>query len=107
MTDMVHRLNALQLADAMAAYRAQHRPRVRCKFPLTRSQVAVAALLSEGLDADGVAARLGMLRRTVDFHIYAAAKRIPGDLSAAAKIKAWYRGATIEVLMPPAPPPHP
>ena len=89
---------AEKLAEIMAVYRSQSRPRAECEPHLTRTQIAVASLLSEGLNSDEIAARLECRRRTIDHHIYEAAARIPGDLMGCSKMKAWYRGATLEVL---------
>ena len=82
----------------MAAYRQQHRPRVACRPPLTATQIAIAKLLSDGMNPAEIAAQLAVDRRTVYFHVTQAAQRIPGDLAAAARMMAWYRGASLEVL---------
>jgi hypothetical protein len=41
---------------------------------------------------------LGVSLRTVRYHLYEAAKRIPGDMPAEAKVVAWARGASLDVL---------
>lgn len=67
--------------------------------PLTRHQLAVAAVLADGHTLEEAARLLGVERSTVDFHAHMAALRIPGDLPRVAKLIVWYRLANgVEVL---------
>lgn len=70
--------------------------------PLTARQVRIAALLSDGYGHAEVAEMLGIAESTVSYHVEEGRRRIPGDLSATAKLVCWYRGASLEVLVPPA-----
>lgn len=91
----MQRLRAV-LADVDAA--AGTVRRVPCRPDLSRSQLAVAALLSAGLKHEEIAARLGCALATVRFFVDRGALRIPGNLPATARLIAWYRGAVREVL---------
>ena len=66
--------------------------------PLTRHQLAVAAVLSEGYGISTTARLLGVERSTVAYHIQQAADRLPGNLPPTARLVCWYRGATAAVL---------
>lgn len=67
--------------------------------PLSSMQRVVATLAALGLTHEQMRAELGNISlRTVRYHLYEAAKRIPGDLPAEAKVVAWARGATLDVL---------
>lgn len=72
--------------------------RVPCHPPLSRMQLTIAALLSEGWHQHELAEILVVTRRTIEYHVDEASPRIPGDLPRTAKLMAWYRGATLAVL---------
>lgn len=72
--------------------------RVALRRPLTRNQFVVAALLAEMYSQKEIAAVTGIMERTVRWHIRRAADRIPGDLPPTERVRAWYRGASVEVL---------
>lgn len=84
----------------------QHPPEVLPVFverleplvPLTRHQMAVAAVLSEGYGISTTARLLGVERSTVAYHIQQAADRLPGNLPPTARLVCWYRGASASVL---------
>lgn len=67
--------------------------------PLSPMQTVVTMLAALGLSHEEIRAelKLGSLR-TVRYHLNEAAARIPGDLPAEARVVAWARGATIDVL---------
>lgn len=66
--------------------------------PVTPMQLVVATLLGVGQTHAQVAAYLKIAVGTVRDHLNTLARRIPGDLPAEAKVVAWVRGATIDVL---------
>lgn len=66
--------------------------------PLTKAQAACSLLLAHGHNYADIGERLGVSRATVKFHIFEAAKKIPGDLPAQMKVVCWVRGAVVEVL---------
>jgi DNA-binding CsgD family transcriptional regulator len=72
--------------------------RVPLNLPLSRRQLLVVALLSEGYKLKEIADLIGIKERAVREHIERAAPRIPGDLPSQARLIAWYRGATLGVL---------
>ena len=72
--------------------------RVRCRPPLSRSQLAVAAHLSRGYSHKKIAQLLGCGQREVRWQIDNAAQRIPGNLRASDRLIVWYRGAPSSVL---------
>ena len=61
-------------------------------------QFAVATLLGVGLSHAEIATELHISISNVRAHMRYAAKKIPGDLPMEAKIVAWIRGATLDVL---------
>lgn len=61
-------------------------------------QYAVACLLGIGQSYDEIAAALHIKRGMVRSHIHEANKKIPGNLPAKAKLVAWVRGASLDVL---------
>lgn len=75
-----------------------HVVRVPLARPLTRRELYVAAMLSEGYNAPEIAAFLGIGYKTVQSHIETGAKKIPGDMPAIAKVIAWFRGGSLYVL---------
>lgn len=67
--------------------------------PLSPMQRVVATLAALGMSHEQMRHELGGITiRAVRYHLYEAAKRIPGDLPAEAKVVAWARGATLDVL---------
>ncbi len=94
---LAHRVDADRLRAVLAQVDGQSL-RVPCRPSLSRSQLAVAALLSFGLTHDQIAERLGCKRTTVRFFIEEAAQRIPGNLPASARLVVWYRGAAEHIL---------
>jgi DNA-binding CsgD family transcriptional regulator len=74
------------------------RTRLQPLQPITRRQMAVIAMLSEGWIFKQIATFLGISLRTVRWHTTAAARRIPGDRPPIERVIAWYRGASLEVL---------
>ncbi len=71
-----------------------HRLPVYCR----PQQREIARLLSAGLEHHAIARHLGISVSGVRFHIKALAQRLPGTLPASAKVVAWWRGATLEIL---------
>lgn len=65
---------------------------------LTRAQLGAVAVVAAGHRIEEAARILGIERPTLDWHLAAAARRIPGDLSRVARCVAWYRGASLVVL---------
>lgn len=72
--------------------------RVRPRIPLSPMQFAVANLLGIGLSHAEIAAELHISISNVRSHMRHAAERVPGDLPREAKLVAWVRGATLDVL---------
>ena len=70
----------------------------RVPAPVTERQLRVIELLESGLTTPETAAALDVGENTVHWHIKEAAKVVPGDLAAAARLIAWYRGAPLYVL---------
>lgn len=66
--------------------------------PLSPMQYAVACLLGIGQSFDEIAAALHIKRGMVRSHIREANRKLPGDLPAKAKLVAWVRGASLDVL---------
>lgn len=66
--------------------------------PVSRMQIVVATLLGLGRAHDEIATQLSININTVRWHLKELAKRIPGDLPAEARVVAWVRGATQDVL---------
>jgi hypothetical protein len=75
--------------------------RVPTLLPMSRQQLAVAALLSEGWRPNAVAEMMGIGHQTVNYHANEAADRVPGDLPRSGRLIAWYRGAPLSVLSRP------
>lgn len=75
--------------------------RVPCLAPLSRQQLATAALLSEGWQLETIAEMMGIDYTTVSYHANEGAARIPGDLPRRSRLMAWYRGAPLSVLRRP------
>lgn len=67
--------------------------------PLTPMQLAVSELLGLGLTYGELAAHLKISEDMVRTHTKRAAKKLPGDLPAQAKVMVWARGATLDVLL--------
>lgn len=72
--------------------------RVPTYVPLSPMQFLCAVLVGVGRSYKEIAAELKIEVSTVRMHINVAASRIPGDLPAKARVVAWARGATLEVL---------
>lgn len=67
--------------------------------PLSPMQHVVTMLAALGLSHEEIRVELKLNSlRTVRYHLNEAAARIPGDLPAEARVVAWARGATIDVL---------
>ncbi len=66
--------------------------------PFTKPQAKVVKLVGQGHSFLECAPLMAMSYRGVLNHARAAAKKIPGDLPLQAKLLAWSRGATKEVL---------
>jgi DNA-binding NarL/FixJ family response regulator len=72
--------------------------RTPLRSPLTRAEAACALLLANGHNCADIGERLKVSRAAASYHIYNAAKKIPGDLPAQMKVVCWVRGAPLEVL---------
>lgn len=66
--------------------------------PLSPMQYAVVVLLGIGMSHEEVAATLRIKRSVVRSYMREALKKIPGDLPAEARLVAWVRGASLDVL---------
>ncbi len=66
--------------------------------PFTPTEETVLTLLGQGKRPSEVASMLRLRLGTVREHIQRMADKIPGDLPPRAKILAWHRGATLQVL---------
>jgi DNA-binding CsgD family transcriptional regulator len=69
--------------------------------PLTDRQLEIARLLALGISPATIAVKLRVQPVTVEYHIAHAAVKIPGDLPRTARVVAWFRGASMQVLCPP------
>ncbi len=72
--------------------------RVPTLHPLTPAMLAACAIMADGWSYTEAARLAGVSYGTFTAHCAMAAARIPGDLAQQAKIVAWYRGASAEVL---------
>lgn len=72
--------------------------RVPTYQPLSPMQFLVAVLVGVGWSYRQVAKELKIEVSTVRMHLNVAASRIPGDLPAKARVVAWVRGASLDVL---------
>lgn len=72
--------------------------RVPLAIPPTRAQMVVAVLIAMNRTHAEVASEMHITVSTVRFHLYALAKKIPGDLPAEQRVVAWVRGASEDVL---------
>lgn len=77
------------------------RVRVPTLKPLSRQQLAVAALLSDGWGIQAIGEMMGVSWQTISYHASEAADRIPGDLPRKGRVVIWYRGAPLSILMRP------
>jgi DNA-binding CsgD family transcriptional regulator len=66
--------------------------------PVTRRQIEVIKLLSDGLSHKEIAAQRGVSISTVRNLITEAGLRVPGAGSPSVRLVYWYRGATAELL---------
>lgn len=66
--------------------------------PLTATEYAVAVLIGINRSYDQIAADLEIKKSTVHSHATNASRKLPGDLPNKAKLLAWSRGATLDVL---------
>lgn len=65
---------------------------------LSRMQLACAVLLGLGKSYREIGEALKIEPTTVKYYLDLAARKIPGDLPAKARVMAWVRGASIDVL---------
>lgn len=72
--------------------------RVPTLLPMSRQQLAVASLMSEGWTVNAIAQMMGIGYQTVSYHANEGADRIPGDLPRSGRLIAWYRGAPLSIL---------
>ncbi len=72
--------------------------RVLPSAPLSPMQYAVTVLLGLGKSHPEIAEELHITVDTVRWHMRYAAGKIPGDLPREAKLVAWVRGASLDVL---------
>ncbi len=72
--------------------------RVPTYQPLSDMQFLCAVLLGVGRSYSEIGKELHIAVSTVKQHVDVAASRIPGDLPAKARVVAWVRGASLEVL---------
>lgn len=72
--------------------------RVEPLKPLTPVQLVIATMLGLSYSHAEIAAELHITVGTVRDHLTHLAKRIPGDLPATARVIAWVRGASLDVL---------
>lgn len=66
--------------------------------PVTPLQLVIASLLGVGATHAEVATQLNIKIGTLRDHLNRLAKRLPGDLPAEARVVAWVRGASLDVL---------
>lgn len=66
--------------------------------PITPMQLVIATMLGLKFSHAEIAAELNITVGTVRDHLTHLAKRIPGDLPATARVIAWVRGASLDVL---------
>lgn len=66
--------------------------------PITPMQLVVATLLGLKMSHEEIATELHISVGTVRFHIARLIERIPGDMPATARVIAWVRGASLDVL---------
>jgi DNA-binding CsgD family transcriptional regulator len=72
--------------------------RVTLRERMTDMEFLVAALVGLNMTGTQIAKELGIAVGTVRHHAKAAKRKIPGDLPAMARLAAWARGASIDVL---------
>ena len=72
--------------------------RVEPLAPLSPMQYAVTVLLGIGLSHAEIADELKITVSNVRSHMRFAAAKLPGDLPREAKLVAWVRGASLDVL---------
>lgn len=65
---------------------------------LSDMQYVVTSLVGINLNYRQIAAELSIEPSTAKYHAEEAAKKIPGDLPTQAKLAAWVRGASLDVL---------
>ena len=66
--------------------------------PLSPMQYAVAMLLGLGYSHKEIAVQLHISRSMVRSHMREAMRKLPGDLPREARLVAWVRGASLDVL---------
>jgi hypothetical protein len=72
--------------------------RVTLREKMTDMEFLVAALVGLNMTGPQIATELSIAVGTFRHHAKMAARKIPGDLPAMARLAAWSRGATIDVL---------
>lgn len=72
--------------------------RVPLPVPLSAGQLMAVALVADGWSQTEAARMMGIDYATLRTHVHRASAKIPGDLVRNAKLIAWYRGASAEVL---------
>lgn len=72
--------------------------RLPLPVPLSAGQLMAVALIAAGWSQTEAARMMGIDYATLRTHIDRASVKIPGDLVRNAKLIAWYRGASAEVL---------
>jgi DNA-binding CsgD family transcriptional regulator len=73
-------------------------PRVPLARALSMTEQVVADLVGLRMEYHEIGEALGLTKETVRDHCRNAAMKIPGDLPAQARVMAWARGATLDVL---------
>ena len=72
--------------------------RVPLPRALTKREAEMVELLLDGMSRAAIARHLGLSIRTVHQTLWTAASKVPGTLDAKARLVAWARGASLEVL---------
>ncbi|MBA3645302.1 MAG: hypothetical protein H0W63_03920 [Gemmatimonadaceae bacterium] len=72
--------------------------RVPLLRPFTPSEAVVVELVIRGNNGKAISEMLDTSQRTTHFHVYNAARKIPGNMTPVAKIEVWGRCASVEVL---------
>lgn len=73
--------------------------RAPCIPPLTPAQMKIAELVAQEFTPKEIAEILKRKATTVEYHIVQMALRIPGTLPRLAKIRIWYQGAPLSLLL--------